>query len=1513
MDHTQLVPPGFRQIELLGQGRTGAAYLVEERAGGALFVLKRLSRAYSREALDVLRQEFATLKHLYHPCLCAVKDFAAAPDGTPYLLREFMPGRPLAGGPPRAGVDPARYLRPVLDVLATLSFLHLNGIAHLDLHPGNVIERPDGTGGLIDVGVFPPRERTAEARAGREASDLYAVGLLLLRRLTGTEKPAALLSSISDWDARTVLRLEHVVSRAASTDAGAAFKSAEEFLHVLCDVFRMRPETILAPGESHRFVGQRAALAAVERCLAALGAGRAATLWAYGAPGSGKSRLLAEARAGAELRGLRACAFRCFANAPFSPAEFGRLAFGTSAFPSTAAREPEALAREFLRLAREAGGGLLVTVDDLQNADRLGKAFVLACLELLAHGVEAPLGIVVADNAAPGRNGVPAARLAPLRAHEAEQVLSQLLFPLAIEADRCRAIIALTKGAPKLLHRAARALKRLGGGDLAPDRTRRVDIAAIVREGAEVSDPAAKRLLGFLGVFARPVGLKELSVASGLGRSKVKDALGALAGLVALEHGARSAAYSLASDSLGEDVTAALSARERTRMHRACAAAMAAAGRRMRDASAKAGLVRHLILAGALPSARRCLDAAVSALRAEGNAGTACRLVALLFEHEKNARRRMRLVTTLSDLARQSGQDEIAVDALTRVLPRLRGRARLGVAQRLGVHLLKLGREKQALALFEEVRGLADPVRDREELVDLEAEMADLFILRGDFAAAEDACRRGLGLVEGLAAGDSVRKGEMMLRGIAGRLQLRRLALEEAIREFRRALGLARATDEPGPRALLLNNIAVAYNQRNDFARARAAFRAAERLSRRLGHADGLLHIACNLAVVAAKTGDAAEARAELARAQGYLADVPGERSRFLVAQTATFVHAALGEASRAAAEARKAIALGTSTGDVSHVCYVELYHVDALIDEGRYHAAEALVRRILGRQGLLPVQRRMAQARLALLCALLGRRTAARAALEALAAGARTSIEYLEAANDCIAGLACEHCGDDGRALLHGARAAFVRLGIPFGVARGTVALLLGALAHRDDAALRPLLTRAETPECGPHARLDIERPLACAEACLALGETERARQHLFRASCANVGTAFPELDLRLETVSAALAAVGNDLPAARQHVHRALTLRKHLAEALGEKARRAFLGQTRWRTLNELEESLFQAKSPAAASAAAQEETFGLAAHSPAMREVLRLIRVLGPQELSVLIRGPSGSGKDLVAAALHAASPRRGGHFLTVHVPSLQTQLLESELFGYAQGAFTGAEKDRPGLLQAGSGGTVLLDEIASLDLESQAKVLRVLDRREVRPLGGSEVVALDVRFLFSTAKDLARLVAQGAFREDLYWRIVQAEIVVPPLSQRKEDIPELVAALLRKHARLGRPAATLEPDVARVLAERKWPGNVRQLETVLVRAMLAGGENGALSRELLEHAISSPSPVDSFPDDVLERDDLQALERELEIAWLKRRFTAAGGSMSALARALSVTRAGLYAWFKRLGVNPEAWRA
>jgi two-component system nitrogen regulation response regulator GlnG len=263
-----------------------------------------------------------------------------------------------------------------------------------------------------------------------------------------------------------------------------------------------------------------------------------------------------------------------------------------------------------------------------------------------------------------------------------------------------------------------------------------------------------------------------------------------------------------------------------------------------------------------------------------------------------------------------------------------------------------------------------------------------------------------------------------------------------------------------------------------------------------------------------------------------------------------------------------------------------------------------------------------------------------------------------------------------------------------------------------------------------------------------------------------------------------------------------------------------------------------------------------------SPVMQTVFKRIALVAPTAACVLITGESGTGKELVARAIHANSPRRAKPFLPVHVAALNPNLVESELFGHTKGAFTGAEKSRDGLLTLGDGGTVFLDELADIPLPVQAKLLRVLERQEVIPVGAGEPQQVNVRIVSATHADLSVAIAEGRFRTDLFYRLNVYPIHLPPLRDRVDDIPALAEHFLRKFG-IANPLAALPAETLAFLKARQWPGNVREL------------------RNALEHAAiesrGGPLRPENFPEPTAAGGSLSVAERlrALVIEWVRER--------------------------------------
>jgi two-component system, NtrC family, response regulator HydG len=310
--------------------------------------------------------------------------------------------------------------------------------------------------------------------------------------------------------------------------------------------------------------------------------------------------------------------------------------------------------------------------------------------------------------------------------------------------------------------------------------------------------------------------------------------------------------------------------------------------------------------------------------------------------------------------------------------------------------------------------------------------------------------------------------------------------------------------------------------------------------------------------------------------------------------------------------------------------------------------------------------------------------------------------------------------------------------------------------------------------------------------------------------------------------------------------------------------------------------------------------EEPLGVVAKSPAMRRIVDLARRVAKVDSTILITGASGSGKERIARLVHDESARATGPFIAVNCGAITETLLESELFGHARGAFTGAVQERPGLFEAANGGTLLLDEIGEVSAGMQVKLLRALQEREIRRVGENRTRKVDVRVLAATHRDLTEQVARGELRQDLYYRLKVIDLHVPPLRERRDDILPLARILLGAAAlRMRRKIGALAPRAADQLLRYHWPGNVRELENAMERAVaLASGRRVELEDLPEEIRQALPAPVDTMGSSVR---SLDAIEREYILAALKRN----GGNQALTSTQLQIGSATLYRKLKRYG--------
>ncbi len=304
--------------------------------------------------------------------------------------------------------------------------------------------------------------------------------------------------------------------------------------------------------------------------------------------------------------------------------------------------------------------------------------------------------------------------------------------------------------------------------------------------------------------------------------------------------------------------------------------------------------------------------------------------------------------------------------------------------------------------------------------------------------------------------------------------------------------------------------------------------------------------------------------------------------------------------------------------------------------------------------------------------------------------------------------------------------------------------------------------------------------------------------------------------------------------------------------------------------------------------------------------MRRVFQLIEKVAPTDATVLIRGQSGTGKELVARALHHNSPRRGGPLVTVNCAALQETLLESDLFGHEKGAFTGAVQAKQGLIEVAEGGTLFIDEVAEMAPALQAKLLRVLEDGHYRRVGGTKESHANVRIIAATNKPLEDEQKAGRFREDLYYRLNVVSIVLPPLRERRDDIPELVEHLLTTRS-LGKVRFQVDPAAMQALLNYRWPGNIRELANVLERAQILAEENRITLDDLPETLLTAPALAVEPNAGIL---NLHETEKRNVRAALRQE----NGNKVHAAKALGISRRALYRLIEKYGLEDsrnDAW--
>ncbi len=323
--------------------------------------------------------------------------------------------------------------------------------------------------------------------------------------------------------------------------------------------------------------------------------------------------------------------------------------------------------------------------------------------------------------------------------------------------------------------------------------------------------------------------------------------------------------------------------------------------------------------------------------------------------------------------------------------------------------------------------------------------------------------------------------------------------------------------------------------------------------------------------------------------------------------------------------------------------------------------------------------------------------------------------------------------------------------------------------------------------------------------------------------------------------------------------------------------------------------------------ASLAADLDRQQIIGRSAAMQRLLDTVGQVAPSEASVLISGESGTGKELIASAVHYNSPRKEGPFVKINCAALTETLLESELFGHEKGAFTGADRRKEGRFVQADGGSLLLDEISEMSLAMQAKLLRVIQERELTRVGGQQVIKVDVRLIAATNKDLKELIAKGLFREDLYYRLNVVNLQLPPLRERKEDIPLLAQHFLQVFtAKNSKQIKGFTPRAMDCLRRYNWPGNVRELMNAVERAVVLSRQDYLDQEDFALDACSQEADMQTEPEGTSPETLANLPLAEVERRTILETMESVGGNKSEAARRLGITRKTLHKKLKKYGV-------
>ena len=905
---------------------------------------------------------------------------------------------------------------------------------------------------------------------------------------------------------------------------------------------------------------------------------------------------------------------------------------------------------------------------------------------------------------------------------------------------------------------------------------------------------------------------------------------------------------------------------------------------------------------------------------------------------------RLRIILAMAELRARVGEIERGIDLLRREL-----RAPKGIPDSLRVRLLlrlatlhsRDGDFRMADSLFrkglEESRAGRARMK-REELLLFLNEHAAMKVFTGDLDGALELCNDGLALARQARKTRAVQEVILNLQAARANVALRRFRFEEAARDFLRSLETAESIGSAINEAVILNNLGIVYSQSDRYAEAVVVFRKAERACLELDEGPSLTFIYGNLALLHAKTGDFSAMEEALGKAAALAAGEeapsgptttatrPGRRQRLFLEHHHGVALLYRGRYAEARPHLEEATRLGRAVGDQLAVLFDQVYRAECLIFEGLYGEARDDLTGLID-ESVPAVPRQMALARLALLTALTGNVAGVDAIVEQYQEACEKReqlIPFLDAWDGLFIGwsLAITSAHQRAGEILAASEDYFREHGLRPGISlAGWLRAEAGFLDGRPADALDFL-----DQEPGPGSDLTaVLWPLLEARCLLEVASADEPRcaDCLAEAGAALVGNPLPEWSARLEVLRSAL--LDSDELATR-----ATRRREDLASRLPERRRYVDSAYWKvWRSGGSLGRRSARQRRHGARGAEASTATpvtrtaalerddalirRGLVVRSPATRRLARELDRLQETNLAVLVHGETGSGKEMVARAIHLESPRAKAPFLVFDCATVPDPLLELELFGARRGAFTGIEEDRPGLLERADGGTLLFDEIGATSLEVQGKLLRLLDGGEFRPLGSDDVTRVDVRFIFSTSRDLETEARGGAFREDLLYRVRVLAIRVPPLRQRREDISTLARLFLEEAGNSVpdnlRPPE-FEPGFLERLEAREWPGNARELRNLMQRLRLEHTRTIPASAADAPASYSSPPDTQAggeFSADLTAEADLPALKERLEREYILFHLRKLHGDTKGVSRLLGISRKQFYRRCRALGIR------